>query len=239
MPAIGPRQGDNYKRFWKIMPSTGAAVITVGNAAVTTRGTLTQQTLASTNLLTSVRATLFSSGTTAGTVSSVNASQTEFWRGNAAGLGGFYFRSRFGLNTLQAGMRAFVGVTDVISSPTNVDPTTSTTPGKVGMAINASTGNWQLVTNVTGSAPTATDLDANFAVNTTSLFQLELFCAPNDSAISYEVTNISTGNKTRGTISTNLPANTTFLTIAAWITNNATAASAILALNEIHVETPY
>jgi hypothetical protein len=239
MPQVSVRQSASSRRCWKVVPSTGAAVITIGNAAVTVTGTLTQQTLASTNLLTSVRATLFSSGTTAGTVASVRDAQTEFWRGNATGLGGFYFRSRFGLNTLQSGNRAFVGITDVTTAPTNVDPTTSTAPGKAGMAINANTGNWQFVANVTGSAPTVTDLGANFAVNTTSLFQLEIFCGSNDSAISYEITNLSTGNKIRASVTTNIPASTTFLTISAWITNNATAAAAILVINEINVETIY
>ena len=143
---------------------------------------------------------------------------------------------RFGLDTLQSGMRAFVGLADVTSAPTNVDPTTNTTPGKVGMAINTNTGNWQLVRNVTGSAPTVIDLGSNFTVNVTDLLELTLSCGPNDSAIAYRVVNISTGNETQGTISSNIPANTTFLSTSVWITNNATAASAVMAIAKIYQE---
>lgn len=217
-------------------PTTGAAIGVVGTAAITTSGTLTTPVLASTNLLTSVRTTLFSSGTVAGTVASLRSAQTELWRGNAAGLGGFEFTARFGLNTLVTNMRAFVGITDAIAVPTNVDPTTSVTIGKVGMAININTGNWNIVTNVAGSAPTVTALGANFPVNTTDLLELVLFAAPDGSGIGYRVVNLSTGNNTSGTITTNLPAATTFLTFNAWVTNNATAAAAIMAVNRFYLE---
>jgi hypothetical protein len=185
-------------------------------------------TPASTNLFTSVRRTTIGTGATAGNISYLRQNTLQVWRGNAAGLGGFFFTTRFGTSTLQTGNRAFVGLADSIANPTNVDPTTSTTPGKVGMAINASTGNWKVVNNVTGTAPTSTDLGANFPVNTTSLYELIIFSAPNGSAINYRVTNLSTGSQTSGSWSTNIPTNTTFLAPLQWITNNATAASAVM-----------
>jgi hypothetical protein len=133
---------------------------------------------------------------------------------------------RFGLTTLQSGNRAFAGLTDVTTAPANVDPTTNTTPGKVGMAINANTGNWKFVWNVTGTAPTVSDLGASFPVDTTSLYELVMYSPPNGSAINWRVTNLSTGAQVSSTTATtNIPANTTFLTPVIWMTNNATAAS--------------
>jgi hypothetical protein len=224
------------KRAWWAQPSTGAAILTIGCAALTTSGTLATSALASTNRLTSTRRTTISSGTTAGTVASLRQAQTDCWRGNSAGLGGFVYTVRFGLDTLQTGMRSFIGLADVTTVPTNVDPTTNTTPGKIGVAINASTGNWQLVTNVTASAPAVTDLGANFPVNVTNLLELTLSCSANDGGISWVVTNLSSGNESRGRVTTNLPANTTFLSPSIWVTNNATAAAAILAIAKIYME---
>ena len=220
-------------------PTTGAAIGAVGMAALTTSGTLATPALAATNLLTQTRRTTISSGTTAGTVASLRNAQTAVWRGNAAGLGGFHFVARISLETLQSGMRAFVGLTDVTTAPTNVDPTTSTTPGKIGLAINANTGNWNIVTNVTGSAPTSTGLGASFPVNTTDLITLHLYAAPNSSVVNYRVVNETSGAVATGSISTNYPTSATFLTWAAWVTNNATAAAAIMGVNRIYLETDF
>lgn len=238
MPLTAAQLGIGRRR-WSVKPSTGAAVLTIGNAPVIVTGTLTTSVLAATNLLTSTRTTLFSSGATAGTVASLRTGQTEFWRGNAVGLGGFYYLTRFGLNTLQVGMRAFLGVVDVTTAPTNVDPTTNATPGKIGLAINANTGNWKLVNNVSGTAPTVLDLGANFPVNNTDLLEMLLFCAPNDSWVSYQVVNLSTGNRVNGLLTANIPAVATFLAAQVWITNNTTAAAAILAYSGIDVDTNY
>jgi hypothetical protein len=205
--------------------STGA---TGFGSTSTGSGTCTAPVPASTNLKTSTRRLTFSTGTTAGTVAYQKQNVLQNWRGNAAGLGGFFFTTRFGINTLVAGNRAFVGMADSIVAPTNVDPTTNTTPGKIGMAINANTGNWNFVNNITGTAPTVTNLGASFPVNTTDLFELIMYCSQNCSSIGWRVTDLSTGAQTSGSVSSNMPASTTFLAPLFWITNNATAAAAIL-----------
>jgi hypothetical protein len=55
-----------------------------------------------------------------------------------------------------------------------------------------------------------------------------LFSAQNGGSIGWRVTNLSTGAQTNGSLTTNIPANTTFLSLMHWITNNATAAAIIL-----------
>ncbi|MFI5240417.1 MAG: hypothetical protein ACHQUB_01790 [Candidatus Saccharimonadia bacterium] len=213
--------------------STGA---TGFGSTSTGAGTCTAPAPASTNIFTSVRLLEFSSGTTAGTVAYQRQGVLQVWRGNAAGLGGFFYVTRFGLNTLQSGNRAFVGLADSVANPTNVDPTTNATPGKIGMAINANTGNWNFVNNITGTAPTVTGLGANFPVNTTDLFEMVMYCPVNGSTISYRITDESTGNQTTGSVSANIPGTTTFLAPLTWITNNATAAAAILGFNFWYLE---
>lgn len=191
-------------------------------------GTCTAPALASTSLLNSVKRTRYSTGATAGTVAYHRQSATLVWRGNGAGLGGFFYTTRFGMTTLAAGNRAFVGLSDSVANPTNVDPNTSATIGKMGMAISLNTGNWKIVTNTAGSVPTSTDLGATMPVNTTSLYELVLFSAPNGSTVGWRVTNISTGAQSSGSFAANMPASTSFLNPVAWVTNNATAANANL-----------
>lgn len=223
-----------FNRIALVNPAGGTTLTTAVNAfatAFTNTGTVANPTPTGTNALTSTRRTTFSSGATAGTVASHRQSTLMVWRGNnvAYAPGGFFYTIRFGTSVLASGNRAFIGLADSVAAPTNVDPTTATAPGKVGLAINANSGNWKFVHNVTGTAPTVTDLGASFPVNTTSLYELVLYSKPNDTLINYRVTNMSTGAQVTGaTLTTNIPSATTFLAPLFWITNNATAAAAII-----------
>jgi hypothetical protein len=205
--------------------STGA----VGFGSTSTgAGTCVVPNISSANLLSSVRRETYSSGTTAGTVSYQRQSQLQVWRGNAPSLGGFFYTTRFGTSTTVAGNRAFVGLSSSIATPTNIDPTTSATIGRVGLVTNANTGDWSIATNAVGAAPSLINLGANFPIDNTSMYELVLFSAPNGTSIGYRVTNSSTGSVSSGTLSANLPTNTTFLAPQFWITNNATAAAATI-----------
>ncbi len=195
--------------------------------------------LAATNLLTATGRSTISTGATAGGLAYIRANQFHVYRGTGSSPNaGFFMICRFAVTgTLQAGLRAFVGLVDVAANPTNVDPLTTTTPGGVGMAINANTGNWSFVNNVTGTARTATGLGTNFAINNTHLLELALFAAPNGSEFGYVVTNLSTGNSVTGAVTTNIPAGGTFLAPTVWITNNATAAAQTLDFVQLAITT--
>jgi hypothetical protein len=92
------------------------------------------------------------------------------------------------------------------------------------MAINANTGNWNFVNNVAGTAPTVTPLGASFPVNTTDLYELVMFAKPNDTVINYRVKNLSTGASVSSTtLTTNIPANTTYMAPQFWMVNVAAA----------------
>lgn len=208
-----------------------------GEAAPTVMGGIPSLTVAnnsagaapaSTSLSTSLRNTVVATTATGGTLGTQVSGPLRMWRGNGTGLGGFSYVERFSLLALQSGMRAFVGLADSLTALTNVDVlnAATTTPGKVGMGINANTGNWSLVNNTSGSAPTVLALGANFPVDTTSVFELGLYCPPNGSSIGYLIRNLGGGTETSGTLTTNIPTSTTFLAPSKMITNNATAAVA-------------
>lgn len=228
-----------FNRIAWLAPAGGTTLASFVNGIGTTFtnvGTAANPVPASTNILTSIRRATFSTGTTINTVTYHRQNTLQVWRGNAAGLGGFFYTTRFGTSSLQTGNRIFTGLADTIGNPTNVDPTTNTTPGKIGMAVNASTGNWNLVHNVTGTAPTIIALGANFPVNTTSLYELILFSAPNGSSIGYRVKNMGSGQTVSGTLSTNIPSNTTFLAPQHWAVNNGVAAAVVFDFSGWYLE---
>lgn len=236
--------GLNNVRIWRGGATTTATTFasTIGSLPYTGASPTapTIPTLASTSLRNQTYRSTISTGATAGGLAYIRGNQLTMWRGNAAGLGGFFVVHRFALSgTLQAGLRSFAGVVDVASNPTNIDPTSSSTPGGIGLALNANTGNWRLVNNASGTARTSLDLGASFPVNNTDLIELALFSAPNGSGISYRVTNLSTAATTTGTLTTNIPASTTFLAPTVWITNNATAAAQTLDFVSTYVETDF
>ena len=192
-----------FNRIATVTPAGGTTLATAvaGYAtAFTNVGTVANPSPAGTNALTSTRRVTFSTGASAGALASHRQATTMVWRGNSVAYapGGFFFTMRFGTSTLASGNRAFVGLSDTITAPTNVDPTTSTAGGKVGLAINASTGNWNFIQNVAGSAPVVTGLGTSFPVNNTALYELVLYSKPNDTVINYRVTNLSTGAQVTG-----------------------------------------
>jgi hypothetical protein len=242
--ALSPHLGENNIRAWRggATAAAGTFAATIGampySSASPTAPTIPALTL--TNLPSQTQRSTISTGATAGGIAYIRGNQLLITRGNAAGLGGFLAVQRFALSgTLQAGLRAFAGVLDVAANPTNIDPLTATAPGGIGLATNANSGNWRLVNNVTGTARTALDLGASFPVNNTALMELALWCAPNDSGISWQATNLSTGASATGKLTANIPANTTFLAPSVWVTNNATAAAQTLDFVSVYVETDY
>lgn len=238
----------NRLQVWR---SSAAALVAMGAGALTTVGTLSAGTNASGSAKSQSQKTLITSAATAGSLASAyanNANLAPVFRGNANGEGGFRTVMRFSLQTLQAGQRGFFGLADVNSAPTNVDHTTNTTPGKIGLGFNTNTGNWQLIRNITGTAPTVIDLGANFPLDTASLMELALFCRPHNGSsagdIGYRVRRYTTNSgepafETSGTFNTNIPAATTLLHVWNTMTNNATAAAVAWTFHQNSIESDW
>jgi hypothetical protein len=240
---IQSHMGFNGIAIWRGGATTTATTFAsvVGSMPYTSASPSAPQipTLASTSLRNQTYRGTIRSGTTAGGIAYIRANTLRIWRGNAAGLGGFFVATRFALSgTIQTGQRSFIGIWDTLSNPTNIDPLTSV-QGKIGLGQNAATGNWTFVHNVTGTAPTTIALGASFPINNTDLYEIALFAAPNAASIGYRVVNWSTNQQTSGTISTNLPTSTTFMTPVVFITNNATGAQSELDFISTYVETDY
>jgi len=218
--------------MWQTQTGTTLGLFGMGS---TNAGTLSHPALANTNLLTALRRVRFASSSTAGSFAGARGVERMVWRGNAAGLGGFYLGVRFAMTTNLANARAFVGLYASTSALTNADP--SGLLDIVGMSLDSADSNWQVITNDNVSTATKTDLGASFVKSTTTVYELRIYCAPNGSDIFWQVDNVSTGATSSGTfLNTNLPQNTVFLTPYVWITNNATASAAQIELNRLYLE---
>ena len=203
----------------------GGTTVNAHGCSATTVGTVSHPAIASTSVKTRRRRFTNTSAATAGAFAEARFTNLNCWGGNAAGVGGYRFEAQFGLDTLQSGMRVAIGMETAAAAATNVDPTTSTTNGKIQLAINANTGNWNLINNVAGTAPTVLGLGANYPVDTTTWFGVVFIVAPNSNTVYYRISNLTTSVLTTGTLTTNIPTAATYLAPKMWGTNNATAAA--------------
>lgn len=220
--AVQPHLGQNKTGFW-YMAST--VLVSPWNVPViTTTGTGTQRTPASTNLCTSIRRVGWVSAAGANSIASlVGASMNWIWRGNAAGLGGFHIVMRFAPSDA-----ALVGTANMFmglgTTYTDVDPATLTNI----VGIGCSSGDTVLQLYAAGAAAqTKTSLGALFPVNNPSVdvYELVLYADPNGSTITWRVERINTGDTAGGVISAaaNLFSNTTFLRPVMGRSNGGTA----------------
>lgn len=237
--------GANKIGYWGAQGNSNTAFNTANpgimlfNFGHTASGTATTRSVATTNLFTSMRRLGFVSAATAGSVAGTRYGAAQFWRGNAAGLGGFDFISRHGFSQVQTGMRSFVGLWATATAITNVEISTLT--NFIALAQNAAHTNLQIMHNDGSGTATIIDLGANFPGNTanTDMYDFRLFCPPNASSVFWSVTRLNTGHVAEGEITTDLPSNTTLLSPQVAVCNGATAAAVAVDVVSQYIETDY
>lgn len=238
--ALQPNLGGNKVSLW-MPPGNGTVVPGVfGMATLTATGTATARNIAVTNMLTRMTRLGYVSATTAGALTGAREAAAKFTTGAGGGLGGFYYRSRFGISDAAtvAGARMFVGLAASIVAPTNVEP--DTLLNAVGICQLSGSSNLSFYCAGSG-ATTAVDLGSNFpaAAGSANAYELVLFSSSSSGNIIYRITRLNTGDVATGTVSSGLPASSTLLCHQLWRTNNATALAVGIDICGIYMETDY
>ena len=221
--------------IWLPGTSTTVAINWATNWTARNSGTGAAQahpTKASTNAMTSLNRATFGTGTTATGSSGIQSGATVAWRGNAAGLGGFFYYSRFGIETYEAALQVMVGLSALNAALTG-DP--SAQNNSILMCKDAADTTWQIVTR--GTASTKTNTGITCAAG--DIFDFFIFAAPNGSSVAVQILNAVTGASLyeNTNITSNLPAATTFMYAHAQIRSTVGTTAKLLALNRIYVET--
>ena len=219
----------------ELRPSPNSAVITSNGIVRTDIGTLTAVAPSSSNYFTAYSRSKWASAASAGSSCGFSPNGLSAWRGNAAGLGGFYLLIRGGIETYQTDARMFLGLYASTSAIGNVDP--STLLDMVGIGCDGAQTTLRVFHNDGAGAATAVDLGASFPTNSGQTMYEAVFSAEtNGSDIKYRVENLNSGVIAEGTLSTNLPTNTVFMGPHMWYNNNATAAAVELAIGNLYLE---
>lgn len=225
------------------LPNGNGTTITYLGCALSATGTATALNVATTSLYTQMRGVEYLVTTAATTaVAGFRSAAAQFWRGNAAGRGGFHFICRWGPATgvSTSTNRSWVGLRASTSAPTDVEP--SSQVSAIGMGWDAADTNIQIMHNDGTGTATKIDLGASFPVPTADrakVYELALFAAPNGSSVDYEVTDLTTGAVATGTLSTDLPASTTLLTPLGYSSVGGTSSVIGICLYSLYIETDY
>lgn len=223
-----------------LLPSTGTTITPWGMPNTTVGTASTPAIVSNGGLAGSIRRVRVTSATTANAAAELRSAQPLVWRGNAAGLGGFFYAVRFSINSTTANQRLFTGLTATTgATATTVAP--SAIVNMVGAGWDSADTNLQMMYNAASGTATKIDLGTAFpANNVTAVYEVIMFAPPNGSTIGYRVTRLDTGDTTSGTMSgASLPVNTAMLTHHQYMNNGGTAAAVVLDVTRVYIESDY
>ena len=218
------------------LPGTGTTVAINFATSFTARnsGTGAAQATparASTNAMTSLNRATFGTGTTATGASGIQSAAAVAWRGNAVGLGGFFFQARFGIETLASDMRAFVGLS---ANNAAMAADANTWNNTIGIEKGTADTAWFVVQRGTVNTRTATGA----TVTAGQILDMWLYCPPNGSTITVRLADAVAGTVyvNNVALSTTLPAATTFMYMQAHCQSVTGTTAKLLALNKMYLE---
>lgn len=167
------------------------------------------------------------------------ASERQFWRGNAADLGGFFFFTRFVVDLWPAATcRIFAGLagsdaTSVVASDTVINDTCGlwhdTTDS--GTTFNLVTRN--------NATTTKTPITMTNAIAAGNSYDFYMFCAPNGTTIYARLTDIRNNETVEVNTGTTLPTNTVFMQPQVMMSNgtaNITVTTVAIGICNVYVE---
>ena len=214
-----------FKNRASIYPGSGTAPQAIGLPFTSGGGTISHPAQAAGSYRAQLRRWRGATGGTAGTQSGSRVALGTVWRGNAAGLGGFLCRYIWGYSALPAAVdSSFTGLLGTSAAPGNVDISTLT--NVLGWGKDPTQTTLRHLVNDAAGACVATDLGANYPVNTTAVYEGAIYSEANGSRVSFALWRLDDLTVTPNVrdASTDIPANTVFLAHHSWICNRAGAA---------------
>lgn len=173
------------------------------------------------------------------------ASERTFWRGNAAGLGGFYFYTRFIVELWPAAtVRIFAGLSATDTGSVCISDT----------VLNDTCGLWHSTTDPASGANSFNFVTRNTATTTKqsialsnaiaagNAYDFTMFCPPNGSTIYWRLVDLRNNVTYSNNTGTTLPTNTAFMQPQVQMSNgtaNTTVTTSAIGVCGIYVESDF
>jgi hypothetical protein len=224
-----------------VRPSGNGTVIASQGIVVTATGTATAANWANTSFLASLKRISYVSAATAGSSGGMREAVLKYWRGNAAGLGGFDIRFRFGFATISTTRRWFVGLVGVTTALASAEPSTNANILGVGQDTADTTVQFMHKNSTAGTAVKSVGSTSLSSPAVNEVWDVRIFAAPNASSVTMSVEKLNGGSYSEYTtgVSTDIPANTQGLALQLWANNGTTAAIIDPHLVSLYAETDY
>lgn len=232
--------------IFMVAPASGTTAPTVFGGTLTTAATMSlQQTIASANPWLATSRKRFQSSTTAGNQTGMRTAYTQWFRGNAAGFGGFWFRTQFGHQLNLNGAQLFHGLCASTAVLAATAGAVSALVNMIGMGYDttdANSGNWFLYRNDGSGTATKVGLGANAVrSNVSHGYDLIIYCPPGAATeIFVRIINIHTGVTVLDTsYTTDIPAVNVGLAYKAETNNGAVASAQNIEVAKAYIESDY
>jgi hypothetical protein len=229
-----------------LAPQSGTTAPLVWGGTLTTAATMSvQQTIASANPWQATWRKRFQTSTSSGNNTGCRTAYTQWFRANATGFGGFFFRAQFGQNINLNGSQCFVGLCASTGALGTGAGSVSALVNMIGVGYDttdASSGNWQLYRNDGTGTATKVNLGATDAArNTTHGYDLIIFCPPGAATeIFVRIINLHTGATVLDTsYNTDIPAVNTGMAFKAECNNGAVSSATNIEIAKVYIETDY
>lgn len=217
-------------------PSSAAGVYLGTNGS--NLGTAAAVNPTTTNLYTAMKRSTFASVVTTANQQVGLRSEAQYYRGNSAGQGGFFFVCKFGLDNWTAGDRLFVGLCAGTTAVVTVQP--STLVNTAGFCIEAGDTAITFLHNDGSGTGAKETITGQPALADNQGYTAYIYCKPNDSVIYYRLDDMNLGTTIVDTsVNSDLPVNTTMLCWQAIMGNaaNAVAADARIGVGKVYCQT--
>lgn len=168
-----------------------------------------------------------SAGTGQNALNTNRATNMFVFRGNASNVGGWYWKLNGYFESVAVTSKVMLGfMTESAAGSLAASSVPSNQVDCCFFGFDNGDTNWQFMHNDASGTCTKVDLGSNFPAQTIDrVYSWEISCPGNDGNITYTMTRQDTGAVATGTVSTNLPTNTTGIEPFHYVQGN-TAASA-------------
>lgn len=240
---VGPSQATRHIFWFKpyVTQAAGGTVasIWVNGGTFAGTGTASFPARATTNVHTRSPAILRNTSATGNnSLAEWHGTQAHFYRGNAAGEGGFFFAVRFAQAATPSSMKMFFGLQVALTSPAaTVEP--SAFVSCIGVGCDSAGTTLNILHNDGAGGAASIPLGADFpSRDTATIYDFFLYAHPAGGDVDYYIINRGSGAVASGTISSDLPAATSFLAPLLWSTNGAAAGgvAVVMDLGRVYAE---
>ena len=164
-------------------------------------------------------------------------SEQAFWRGNAGGLGGFFFNTRFVIDAWPAASaRIFAGLSSVTAGVAASD---SLSGDAVGLWHDTTDANSVMSIVTRDNSTTTKSSVGTVSIAAGNVYEFTMYCPPAGTAIYWELWELVSGAGTLASVITTLPRNTIFMGPQVNMSNgtaNTTVNTTAIGVSKIYIE---